>query len=190
MPSFVEQEPTANPNNKPVHPASTPLQTPPLTPQKAPLFTPVPQQQPNLLVVSGSQSPEDFARQVGWKALVEAVTSSANAMYPDDAKSVALTVANTLQPYMVSFQPGRSKLDRSVTPAGNNTSGMTPGSHLSKTRENIILGAMTGKKSAEVAKYTSTVSIIPRRQLQRRYCSVGEILGKCIWFPKSCTVQR
>ena len=52
-----------------------------------------------------TQSPEQLTRQVGWAALTEAVTKSARALYPDDPQAVALTVANSLQPYMMEFAP-------------------------------------------------------------------------------------
>ena len=127
---------TPKPKGVKIDPAAA--ATPPATINPRPIFA-----------ASGSQSSEDFARQVGWTALVESVTQAAQAMYPDDARSVALTVANTLQPYMMSFLPQnqRSIFDTAAMP-GANTQGNTPGTQLSKNTENIILNAMTGKKSA------------------------------------------
>ena len=52
-----------------------------------------------------TKSPEELTRQVGWTALVEAVTKSATTLYPDDPQAVAMTVANSLQPYIVAFAP-------------------------------------------------------------------------------------
>ena len=68
------------------------------------------------------RSPEELSREVGWTALTEAVTASAQALYPNDPKAVALTVANTLQPYMTAFSPARLGFEKNVF-----TSGMTPG---------------------------------------------------------------
>ena len=93
-----------------------------------------------------NRSPEELTRQVGWTALVEAVTQSATALCPDDPHVVALTVANTLQPYMVSFAP-RSQLGSltsGIDGANRRDTSTTP---MSKTTESIVLGAITGKKS-------------------------------------------
>ena len=76
------------------------------------------------------RSPEDLTREVGWAALTQAVTASAQALYPNDPKAVALTVANTLQPYMVAFTPMRPGFDRAVATQG------TPGTSRSKHRRN------------------------------------------------------
>ena len=102
------------------------------------------------------RSPEDLTPEVGWTALTEAVTASAQKLYPTDPKAVALTVANTLQPYMTAFSPGRVGFEKNVSTSGN-----TPGTPMSKTTEGIILGALTGKRSTEVAKYQHTFPTFP-----------------------------
>ena len=86
---------------------------PPLAPPSFPQrqqAQPGQQQAPQRLLVPPppgglSKSPEELARQIGWIALTEAVVSSAQALFPDDPKVVALTVANTLQPYLITFRP-------------------------------------------------------------------------------------
>ena len=50
-----------------------------------------------------TKSPEELTRQIGWRALAEAVSTSAQQLYPQEPKAAALTVANTLQPYMQIF---------------------------------------------------------------------------------------
>jgi len=91
--------------------------------------------------------------------LTEAVASSAQALFPDDPKAVALTVANTLQPYLIPFAP----LGRHLGFEGNqgmigSAIAVTP---LSKTTESIVLGALTGNKSHEVAKCQHTFPTFP-----------------------------
>ena len=80
------------------------------------------------------RSPEELTREVGWTALTEAVTASAQKLYPTDPKAVALTVANTLQPYMTAFSPARHGFEKNLSTSVN-----TPGTPLSKTTEGIIL---------------------------------------------------
>ena len=103
-----------------------------------------------------TQSPEELTRQVGWQALAAAVTHSATSLYPDDPQAVALTVASSLQPYMTAFAPrGKTGFFTEGTPGGPTS---TP---LSKTTESIVLGAITGNKSHEVAKYQHTFPSFP-----------------------------
>ena len=99
-----------------------------------------------------TRSPEELTRQIGWKAMAEAVTTSATQLYPQDPKAAALTVANTLQPYL-HFLGGPSSTPGTGVPNTN-----TP---LSKTTESIVLGALTGKPSHEVAKYQHTFPNFP-----------------------------
>ena len=109
-----------------------------------------------------TRSPEELTRQIGWTALSEAVSKSAVALYPDDPQAVAITVANSLQPYMMAFAPRSSTgfPTSGIADYGqrNNNTTTTP---LSKTTESIVLGAITGNKSHEVAKYQHTFPTFP-----------------------------
>ena len=107
-----------------------------------------------------TQSPEELTRQVGWAALVEAVTQSATTLYPDDPAAVALTVANSLQPYIVSFAP-RSQVGTftSGTDGANRRDATT--TPMSRTTESIVLGALSGTKSHEVGKYSHRFPVFP-----------------------------
>ena len=103
-----------------------------------------------------TQSPEELTRQIGWTALSEAVTKSAVALYPNDPQAVAIIVATTLQPYMAAFTPmGRNSL------TVGNAAGSDQHTPHSKTTESIGLGAITGNKSHEVAKYQHTFPTFP-----------------------------
>ena len=107
-----------------------------------------------------TKSPEELTRQVGWAALTEAVRASATTLFPDDPQAVAITVANSLQPYMMAFAP-RGLLGfptSGTTGLGHQQQSTTP---LSKTTESIVLGAITGNKSHEVAKYQHTFPTFP-----------------------------
>ena len=88
-----------------------------------------------------TKSPEELTRQIGWTALTEAVTNSAVTLYPNDPQAVALTIANTLQPYMTAFTPQ----GRNVFPTVGTTT-PTQNTSMSKTTEGIVLGALTGTK--------------------------------------------
>ena len=86
-----------------------PRLAPPSFPQRQQV-QPGQQQAPQRLLVPPppgglSKSPEELTRQIGWIALTEVVASSAQALFPDDPKAVALTVAYTLQPYLIPFAP-------------------------------------------------------------------------------------
>ena len=117
--------------------------------QKSPLLRPPP---------GGlTRSPEELTRQVGWAALTEAVAKSAAALYPNDPQAVAITVANSLQPYMSVFA-GPSGFPTSDTTAQARQQTSTP---LSKTTESIVLGAITGNESHVVAKYQHTFPTFP-----------------------------
>ena len=98
------------------------------------------------------QSPEELTRQIGLNALSEAVSASAQRLYPDDPKAAAMMVVNTLQPYLGAFAPTVGS--QAVTGTAN-----TP--HLSKTAESMVLGAVTGTKSHEVAKYQHSFPRFP-----------------------------
>ena len=76
-----------------------------------------------------TKSPEELTRQVGWAALTHAVAESAKALYPNDPQAVALTVANSLQPYISAFASRGSGLTSGTAHQGPST---TP---LSKTTE-------------------------------------------------------
>ena len=146
-------------------------QPPPATP---PVFPSRPQQQqpqqeatsrpqPGLVTPTPgtlNRSAEQLTREIGFQALATAIQSSAVALYPDDPKAVALTVANCLQPYLGAFMPGGpTGFERAVA-----TQGMSPGASsqgMSKHTEGIILGAITGKRSQEVAKYQHTFPTFP-----------------------------
>ena len=105
-----------------------------------------------------TKSPEELTRQISWTALTEAVTKSAVALYPDDPQAVTLTVANSLQPYMTAFAPhSRIGFPTVGTPSDVHRTS-TP---LSKTTEIIVLGAIAGNKSHEVAKYQHTFPTFP-----------------------------
>ena len=77
-------------------PPPQPRKGPEQATQPFPLLTPPP---PGGL----TRSPEELTRQIGWKALAGAVTTSASQLYPQDPKAAALTVAATLQPYLKVF---------------------------------------------------------------------------------------
>ena len=133
------------PTVAPVFPSRPLLQQGPvLEPSfSAPLQVPPPQ--------GLSKSPEELARDIGFEALTQAVQASAVNMYPDNPKAVATTVANALKPWLPAF--GHAP----VTSATHTTSS-TP---LSKTTESIMLNALSGTKSHEVAKYTQTFPKFP-----------------------------
>ena len=136
-----QESPGEPPLTPPVFPQRPPQQVPEQEQQRphvtfaTPVSTPQAQwPQPSGLVnpVPGTlhRSPEDLTREVGWTALTEAVTASAQKLYPTDPKAVALTVANTLQPYMTAFSPARVGFEKNVSTSGN-----TPGTPMSKTTE-------------------------------------------------------
>ena len=124
-----------------------------------------------------NRAPEEITREIGWLALSEAITQASVSLYPDDPQAVAVTVADTPQPYLQSFGRG---------PAINPSTQGSPaqnGQSLSKTTENIILGALTGKKSQEVGKYQHTFPSFPGDScrddvdLWERYWESGECFG-------------
>ena len=140
-----EQQPGAPPLEPPdFPPPPPPRKGPEPAPQPFPLLTPPP---PGGL----NRSPEELTRQIGWKALAEAVTTSVSQLYPHDPKAAALAVAATLQPYLKMF-------DHPSSTPGTGAPASTP---LSKTIESIVLGALTGHKSHEVAKYQHTFPTFP-----------------------------
>ena len=148
QPDSQGQDPGEDEENPPLEP---PLFPPPQPPQPGP--TPAPNPSPLRIPPPGglTKSPEELTRQIGWRALAEAVSTSAQQLYPQDPKAAALTVANTLQPYIQIFSPGN-------TTPGTGQPSNTP---LSKTTESIVLGALTGTKSHEVAKYQHTFPTFP-----------------------------
>ena len=161
-------EPRAEPTNSQGHdPGGETTEPPPLA---APVFPERPSQQQERPQVQNNEllrpppggltrSPEELTRQVGWSALTEAVTKSATALYPNDPQAVAITVANSLQPYMLAFAP-RGLTGFTSGTAGPGVQGQTT-TPLSKTTESIVLGAITGNKSHEVAKYQHTFPHFP-----------------------------
>ena len=137
----------------PAGPPPPPPVPPPTFPARPPRQQGAPQDRTGVLTRPPpggiNKSPEELTRQIGWSALTEAVATSAQALYPDDPKAVAITVANSLQPYMTAFAPpGLSSHHHGSTP-GTNAPTSTP---LSKTTESIMLGALTGKQSHEMSK--------------------------------------
>ena len=92
-------------------------------------------------------------------ALAKTVTSSAIALCLDDPKAVAMTVANTLQPYMMAFSP--YPMPRNLTPCMDTTTGQPSTTPVSKMTESIVLEAFAGNLSHEVANQGHTFPTFP-----------------------------